>query len=137
MRAPVGGDAVATTPGGEPGRAVGRIQMDGVAVWAFVNSAVPGHVREFLADQSLTLDDIALCVFHQASKMTFDSLAKALKIPRDKLYSHMAEVGNLVSASIPVALRAALDEEAIRPGDRVLLCGFGAGLSYGSVLIEF
>jgi 3-oxoacyl-[acyl-carrier-protein] synthase-3 len=48
----------------------------------------------------------------------------------------MAEVGNLVSSSIPVALRMALDEERARPGDRVLLCGFGVGFSYGSALVE-
>jgi 3-oxoacyl-[acyl-carrier-protein] synthase-3 len=110
--------------------------MDGLGVWAFINSAVPDHVTGFLDRHALTVDDVDLFVFHQASQMTLDSLAKALRLPAEKMYVRMAEVGNLVSASIPVALRMALDEERVGPGDRVLLCGFGVGLSYGSVLVE-
>jgi 3-oxoacyl-[acyl-carrier-protein] synthase-3 len=117
-------------------RSAEDIHMDGLGVWAFINSAVPGHITGFLEQRSLTLDDIDLCVFHQASQMTLDSLAKALRLPPEKMYVRMADVGNLVSASIPVALRAALDEGRIAAGDRVLLCGFGVGFSYGSVLVE-
>jgi 3-oxoacyl-[acyl-carrier-protein] synthase-3 len=112
------------------------IHMDGLGVWAFVNSTVPAHVEAFLASQSLTPPDIDLYVFHQASKMTLDSVAKALSLPEAKTYVNMSGVGNLVSASIPVALRAALEEGRAKKGDRVLLCGFGVGFSYGSVLIE-
>lgn len=118
-------------------RSAETIQMDGTAVWGFANSIVPEHLRAFLASQSLTFEDVDLCVFHQASKLTLDSLAEALDLPPDKLYVHLADTGNLSSASIPFALRAALADGAIGPGDRVLLSGFGAGLSYGSVLVEF
>jgi 3-oxoacyl-[acyl-carrier-protein] synthase-3 len=118
-------------------RSAENIHMDGLGVWAFINSAVPGHVRSFLARQSLTLDDIDLFVLHQASKMTLDSVAKALELPPEKTVVQMSEIGNLVSASIPVALRAALDEGRVAAGSRVLLCGFGVGFSYGSVLLEY
>jgi 3-oxoacyl-[acyl-carrier-protein] synthase III len=118
-------------------RSLEDIKMDGPGVWAFINSIVPGHIREFLVEQSLTLDSIDLYVFHQASKLTLDSLARALRIPPDKLYRHLMHVGNLSSASIPFALRAALDEKAVKSGDRLLLSGFGAGASYGSVLVEY
>lgn len=118
-------------------RSAENIYMDGLGVWAFVNSAVPGHVKAFLEKQSQTLQDVDLYVFHQASKLTLESLAKALELPPERTYVHMAEIGNLVSASIPVALRTALDEGRISPGNRVLLCGFGVGFSYGSVLVEF
>jgi 3-oxoacyl-[acyl-carrier-protein] synthase III len=118
-------------------RTAEQIHMDGMGVWSFVNSVIPGHVKTFLANQSLTLADIDVFVFHQASKVTLDSLAKSLGLPPNKMYVNMAEVGNLVSASIPVALRMAVDEGAVEPGQRVLLCGFGVGLSYGSVLVEF
>jgi 3-oxoacyl-[acyl-carrier-protein] synthase-3 len=117
-------------------RSAEDIHMDGLGVWAFINSAVPDHVRGFLERRSLTVDDVDLFVFHQASQMTLDSLAKALELAPERMYVRMAEVGNLVSASIPVALRSALDEGRVGPGDRVLLCGFGVGLSYGSVLVE-
>lgn len=113
------------------------MHMDGTGLWSFVSSAVPGHIESFLAKHSLTLDDIDLCVFHQASKLILDSLTKALAIPPEKVFVHMRDIGNLSSASIPFALSAALDEGAIQPGDRVLLCGYGVGISYGSVLVEF
>ena len=113
------------------------IEMDGVGVWSVVNSVIPAHVEGFLEEQSLDAEQIDLWVFHQASRMTLDSLSRALGLDRERVYSHHERVGNLVSASIPVALRAALDEGAIGAGDRVLLCGFGAGFSYGSVLLEF
>jgi len=78
-----------------------------------------------------------LFVFHQASKMSLDSLAKILGVPPEKVYVNMEHTGNLVSASIPVALADAL-ERGIIPGEAtVLLCGFGVGLSYGSVLLRY
>jgi 3-oxoacyl-[acyl-carrier-protein] synthase-3 len=113
------------------------IHMDGAEVWAFVNSAVPNHIEAFLGRHSLTLDDIDLCVFHQASKMILDSLVKALPVPPEKMFRHMKDIGNLASASIPFALRAALDQGTLQPGDRVLLSAFGAGISYGSAIVEF
>jgi 3-oxoacyl-[acyl-carrier-protein] synthase-3 len=114
-----------------------NIHMDGLGVWAFINSAVPRHIRAFLARQSLTLDDVDVFIPHQASKLTLDSLAKALELPPEKMYVDMDEIGNLVSASIPVALRGAIDGGRIAKGSRVLLSGFGVGLSYGSVLLEY
>lgn len=113
------------------------MRLAGPELWRFVSAAVPPHVEAFLRGCSLTLDEIDLCVFHQASKLILDSLAKALSIPPEKMFMRMEDVGNLSSASIPFALRAALDEGVIEPGDRVLLCGFGTGISYGSALLEF
>lgn len=128
---PAGG---ARAPGGDG--AAATIRMDGPGVWTFVKSVVPDHVRSFLAAHSLGVEDVDLVVFHQTSEMTLDALARALGIGAEKMYVRMAEVGNLVSASIPFALGAALDEGAVDAGDLVLLTGFGAGLSYGSVLLE-
>jgi 3-oxoacyl-[acyl-carrier-protein] synthase III len=113
------------------------VHIKGPELWGFVNSVVPGHVEAFLAKHSLSLDDIDLCVFHQASRLVLESLAKALSIPPDKMYVHMKDAGNLSSASIPFALRAALGEGRIKPGDRVLLSGFGSGISYGSAIVEY
>jgi 3-oxoacyl-[acyl-carrier-protein] synthase III len=137
MRTPAGDETkVESTDRHGNVRSAEDIHMDGFGVWSFINGAVPGHVKDFLEQQSLTPADVDLYVFHQASQMTLDSLTKALDLDPDRMYVRMAEVGNLVSASIPVALRAALDEGRVGPGDRVLLCGFGVGLSSGSVLVE-
>ena len=111
--------------------------MDGTAIWSFVNSTVSDHIRTFLKRHSLTVDDIDLFVFHQASNVIINSLGRSLGIPREKLFKNLERVGNLSSASIPVALRAALDQGSIQPGSRVLLSAFGTGISYGSVIIEY
>jgi 3-oxoacyl-[acyl-carrier-protein] synthase-3 len=111
--------------------------MEGTELWAFVSSAVPPHIESFLAAHSLTVDQIDVFVFHQASRLVLRSLARALAIDPAKVYTHMEEIGNLSSASIPFALRAALDEGAIRRGDRVLLSGFGIGISYGSAIVQY
>lgn len=113
------------------------LHIRGPELWGLVNSLLPAHIETFLAKHSLTLEQIDLCVFHQASRLILDSLGKALSIPPEKMYVHMKDVGNLSSASIPFALRAALDEGAIEPGHRVLLSGFGTGISYGSAIVEF
>lgn len=118
-------------------RCAENIQMDGLAVLSFVNSAVPPHVRAFLAEHHLTLADVDLFVFHQASKMSLDSLTRILGVPPEKVYVNMEQTGNLVSASIPVALADALQRGLIRREATVLLCGFGVGLSYGSVLLRY
>lgn len=118
-------------------RTLENIHLDGTGVWEFVNSTVPRHLEEFLTEISLTVDEIDLFVFHQASKITLDSLAKALGIDAEKVFTNFEEIGNLSSPSIPVALRDALDLGAVSPGDRVIACGFGAGLSYGSALLEY
>ncbi len=118
-------------------RSAEDLHMDGADVWAFLNSTVPSHVEGFLAKRSLTLDDIDLFVFHQGSKLILDSLTKALSIPPAKVVARLAEIGNLSSASIPFALRAAIDDGRVGPGTRVLLCGYGAGISYGSAILEF
>lgn len=111
--------------------------MDGTALWGFVSSAIPSHVEEFLARQRLSIDDIDLFIFHQGSRLILDSLRKALGVPPERMYRHMREIGNLSSSSIPLALNAALADGSIAPGSRVLLCGYGAGISYGSAVVEF
>jgi 3-oxoacyl-[acyl-carrier-protein] synthase-3 len=113
------------------------MHMDGTELWGFVSSTIPGHIETFLAERSLTLDDIDMFVFHQASRLILTSLARALAIPEEKVFTYMDDVGNLASASIPVALQAALDRGAIKAGDRVLLSAFGVGISYGSAIVEF
>lgn len=118
-------------------RSAEDLHLNGPAVWAFINSTVPQHLRSFLARRDLTVDDVDLFVFHQASKLVLDSLAKALGVEKDRLLVHMEDIGNLSASSIPVALHAALGDGAIEPGDRVLLSAYGAGLSYGSVLVEY
>jgi 3-oxoacyl-[acyl-carrier-protein] synthase-3 len=82
-------------------------------------------------------DDIDLFVFPQANKFMLEYLRKKMKIPQEKFYINLEDTGNTVSPSIPIALRRAFDDGRIRKGSKVLLSGFGVGLSWGSTIIQF
>jgi 3-oxoacyl-[acyl-carrier-protein] synthase-3 len=117
-------------------RTAEHIYMDGLGVLSFFNATVPRSVRDILAHNGLTTDGVDLFVFHQASQIALDSLVNALQIPRDKMVYDLAETGNLVSASIPVALSRALQSGRAKHGQVALLCGFGVGLSWGTALVD-
>ena len=113
-----------------------HIKMDGLGVLSFFNSIVPCSVTEMLVRNGLSVADVDLFVFHQASQVALDSLRTVLNIPVQKMVYDLAEIGNLVSASIPVALKRAYDRGQAKPGQLALLCGFGVGLSWGTALID-
>lgn len=112
------------------------IVMDGFGVWSFINTVAPRQIEEVLNKNNLSKTDIDQFIFHQASKMTLDSIMRILKLEKDKVYFNIRNIGNTVSASIPIALKDAIDEKKIGPGSILILSGFGVGLSYGTVLME-
>lgn len=118
-------------------RSLEDIYMNGFGVWKFIAGVVPGQIEELLKRNDISKNDINCYIFHQASKMTLDSLTKALKLSDDKVFSNLSHVGNTVSASIPVAMKDAYDKGIIKRGDVLLLSGFGVGLSWASALIKF
>lgn len=114
-----------------------NIYMDGAQVLDFVKKEIPGLVRGLLDKERLTLADIDLVVFHQASRVTLDFLFKVLNVEPGKRFVNIAQVGNTVSASIPIALRDAELQGRLKPGMRVLLAGFGVGLSWGGCILTW
>jgi 3-oxoacyl-[acyl-carrier-protein] synthase-3 len=118
-------------------RSPANIQMMGHDILSFVSSRIPDHVNGLLARNALSLDTVDWIVFHQASSVVLDTLTRQLDADPAKVFRHLEMVGNTVSASIPITLRAAMDSELIKPGQLVLLCGFGAGLSWGSALMRW
>lgn len=113
-----------------------NIQMDGQAVLNFVKRVVPPHVRSLLRGSGLTLGDMQRVIFHQASAVALDWLERELDLKDGQSYRNLPALGNTVSASIPIALKDAITDGSVRSGDRVLLVGFGVGLSYASAIIE-
>ena len=113
------------------------IHMNGFAVWQFISKNVSEQILKLLSKNNLKPEDIDLFVFHQASKMTLESLIKMLKIDPKKSYTNIENLGNTVSASIPIALKDAVDEGKLKRGDLILLSGFGVGLSWGSIIMRF
>jgi 3-oxoacyl-[acyl-carrier-protein] synthase III len=118
-------------------RSPANIHMSGGDILSFVSDVIPPHIQELLKRNDLILKEIDWIIFHQASSVVLDMLVALLDAEPAKVIRHLDNVGNTVSASIPIALRAAMDQELIRTGQLLLLCGFGAGLSWGSALVRW
>jgi 3-oxoacyl-[acyl-carrier-protein] synthase-3 len=113
-----------------------HITMDGMGVLAFANSKVPPQVRQLLERNAMEVSDLDLVVFHQASRVALESLTRTLGLRSERVFSNLAQVGNTVSASIPIALADARESGRVNPGSWVLLSGFGVGLSWASALMR-
>ncbi len=118
-------------------RSQDNLFMDGTQVFEFTIRVVPQSVKNILEKHHYTLDDIDLFVFHQANKFMLDFLRKKIKIPEEKFYVNMQDIGNTVSASIPIALKRAQEDGKLHKNDKVMLVGFGVGLSWGSTIITY
>jgi 3-oxoacyl-[acyl-carrier-protein] synthase-3 len=112
------------------------LYMDGAEVFGFALRAVPRAVTETLDRAGLTLDDVDAVVLHQANAFMLETLRVKLGVPPEKFVVEMRHVGNTTSSSIPLAIAAALRSGQVRPGMRLLLVGFGVGLSWGAVVVD-
>lgn len=111
------------------------LKMDGFAIFSFALKRVPLLVADTLLKNNVELDDIDLFVFHQANAFLLDSLRKKMKIPEDKFYFCLENIGNTVACSIPIALKEAIDEGKAKEGDKIMLVAFGVGLSWGATIV--
>ena len=111
--------------------------MNGPEVFRFVLMNVPKAVRELLAQEELTLDDIDLVFFHQASAMVLDHLSKMLALPAEKVPRNLESTGNTVSATIPLLMRECEENGTLTKGKLCLLVGFGVGFSWAASLVRW
>jgi 3-oxoacyl-[acyl-carrier-protein] synthase III len=110
--------------------------MNGPELFIFTIESVPKIISDVLAKNHLQKDDIDYFIFHQANTYMLNYLRKKIGIPPEKFYLDMQFVGNTSSTTIPLALRDSIDKNLIKPGNRILLCGFGVGYSWGATIIE-
>jgi 3-oxoacyl-[acyl-carrier-protein] synthase-3 len=113
----------------------GRLSMDGPEIFAFAMDIAPKTIESVLEKNNLTVGDIDLFVFHQANKYMLETIRKLLDLPEDKFYIHLETTGNTVSSTIPIALCQLNDAGRLRAGMRILLMGFGVGLSWGATVV--
>ena len=113
------------------------IQMDGQEVYRFATRRVPQCIEEALSDAGLAVPDIDLFVLHQANARIIDAVAKRLHADRDKFPTNLERVGNMSSASIPVLLDELNRQGKLHRGDRIVLAGFGAGLTIGACVMTW
>lgn len=115
----------------EPPRIDQYIRMEGRSVFKWAVTMAPAAVGMALDKAGLTVADIDLLIFHQANRRIMECAARTLNIQPEKVFMNIDRYGNTSSASIPLALDEATASGRIKAGDRIVLCGFGAGLTWG------
>lgn len=107
--------------------------MDGKSIFDFTSDVVPPLIEETLKKNHLKKKDIDLFVFHQANRYMINYLRKLMEIEKEAFFVFMDRVGNTVSSTIPIALCEARKEGRLK--GKVVLAGFGVGLSYGALVL--
>lgn len=115
----------------------GSLYQDGKEVYKFAVAMMPHAVSKVLEKAGLGIDDVNLVIPHQANIRIIQTAASKLGAPIEKFYMNIEKYGNTSSASIPIALSEAAETGALRRGDKIVMVGFGAGLTYGAVCIEY
>ncbi len=113
------------------------LYMNGSAIFNFTLETVPLLMKSLFAKSDLEKADVDYYVFHQANKYMLTTLRKVCGIPADKFYVNLEETGNTVSSTVLIGLKECLGTGRIIPGMKVMICGFGVGLSYGACLLQF
>jgi 3-oxoacyl-[acyl-carrier-protein] synthase III len=109
--------------------------MDGPEIFNFTLDIIPALVINTLKKNNLTIGEIDYFIFHQANKFMLEYLRKKLQIDPGKFYINILEIGNTVSATIPIALKDCLEKQIVKPNDKVLIVGFGVGYSWGATIL--
>lgn len=109
----------------------GYVHMDGQAVYKFAVKTVPAAITEALDIAGLTPDDIDLYIMHQANIRIIEAVAKRIKQPLDKFPTNLQTCGNISAASVPILLDNLCKDGMIKSGQKLILSGFGAGLTWG------
>lgn len=113
------------------------ITMEGTMVFKFAVEAIPWCMDQVLAGRGMALEDVDFFVFHQANARIIDLVVRKYGIPQEKYYKNLQKYGNTSAASIPLVLSELQEQEKVGPGSRVLVVGFGGGLTWGGALVEF
>ena len=111
--------------------------MDGRAVYSFAVRSIGQTIETLLERNSLTIDDVAWIVPHQANQRIISACAKRLGIDVQKFYLNIEQYANTSAASIPLALAEMQEKSLLKDGQKLLLVGFGAGLTYGGTLLTW
>jgi 3-oxoacyl-[acyl-carrier-protein] synthase-3 len=111
--------------------------MNGPEVFKFAVRSMAEYSAEAVSRAGLTMSDIDVVIPHQANLRIIEAAAKRLNIPYDRFVRNLDRYGNTSAASIPLALDEAVRQGRIRPGNHLLFCSFGAGLSWGTMVLRW
>jgi len=113
------------------------VNFDGREIFRRAVRGMAKEIKDVLSELGLKNEDIDLIIPHQANARIIESLAQHLSVPMSQVALNIQNYGNTSAATIPVALCEALDDGVIKPGARLLLAAFGAGLTRGAGLIQW
>ena len=111
------------------------IGMDGRKVYVFATTKVPESIEKVVTNAKLSLENIDWFILHQANSRIMDSVAQKLSVPKERFFKNIQDYGNTSAASIPMALYDASSQ--FKSGDQIVLSGFGAGLTWGTMLLRW
>ena len=112
------------------------IRMNGRGVYTFVAKILPGYVEELITNAGLTSEDIDYLIPHQANIRIIQAVQERLNLPEEKVVTNIKYYGNTSAASIPIALAESVEKGNVKLGSTALLCGFGAGMTWGGAVVR-
>jgi 3-oxoacyl-[acyl-carrier-protein] synthase III len=113
------------------------VQMDGKEVFRFATRVMASATQEVLACAGIKIEDVQWIIPHQANIRIIQAAARGLKLPMDRFIVNLERYGNTSTASIPIAMVEALEKGQIKPGEKLVMVGFGAGLTWGALAAEW
>ena len=111
--------------------------MEGQEVFKFAVESPVQSIKQVLSNLDNTIDQMDYILFHQANARIISSISKRLKIKEEQIYSNIEEYGNTSAASIPIMLDEMNQKGLLKKGMKLLLVGFGAGLTWGTIYLEW
>jgi 3-oxoacyl-[acyl-carrier-protein] synthase-3 len=112
------------------------LYMDGGGIFNFTLDTVPEMMKDILAKNRLTAENVDYYVFHQANKFMLSTIRKVCVLPKEKFYIHLEETGNTVSSTVMIGLKDCIQSGTITQGMNVMISGFGVGLSWGGTILR-
>jgi 3-oxoacyl-[acyl-carrier-protein] synthase-3 len=119
------------------GKGLHYMYMDGRAVFRWAVAILCDTIQDVLRASSLQPTDVDLYIPHQANIRIINASIDVLRIPRNRVYNNLDRYGNTSAGSVPLALDEAMAEGRIKPGNLVVLSGFGAGLAWGTTVMRW
>lgn len=113
-----------------------KIRMNGRGVYSFVVKLLPGYVEDLITKSGLAVKDIDYMVPHQANIRIIQAVQDRIGIPDEKIITNLEKYGNTSAASIPIALVEGVETGKMKLNSTVLLCGFGAGMTWGAAIVR-
>ena len=111
--------------------------MSNYIIFNFVIIEVPKDIKRLMEATGQDIQQMDYYVFHQANKFMLNTICKVCVLPKDKFYVNLEQTGNTVSSTVMIGLKQCLEAGTIHEGMKVMVAGFGVGLSWGGTILKF